>query len=39
MSRWLTVTFYRGDAKLQDGFYLHIKIANNNTKEQDVQFL
>ena len=27
-------TFYRGDAKLQDGFYLHIKITNNNTKNR-----
>lgn len=27
-------TFYRGDAKKQDGFYLHIKITNNNTKNR-----
>lgn len=27
-------TFYRGDAKQQDGFYLHIKITNNNTKNR-----
>ena len=27
-------TFYRGDAKRQDGFYLHIKITNNNTKNR-----
>lgn len=27
-------TFYRGDAKLQDGFYLHVKITNNNTKNR-----
>lgn len=27
-------TFYRGDAKKQDGFYLHIKITNNSTKNR-----
>lgn len=27
-------TFYRGDAKLQDGFYLHVKITNNNAKNR-----
>ena len=27
-------TFYRGDAKKRDGFYLHIEITNNNTKNR-----
>ena len=27
-------TFYRGDGKLQDGFYLHVKITNNNEKNR-----
>ena len=31
-------TFYRGDAKKQDGFYLHIKITNNNTKNRTFSF-
>ena len=31
-------TFYRGDAKLQDGFYLHVKITNNNAKNRTFDF-
>ena len=31
-------TFYRGDAKKQDGFYLHIKITNNNAKNRTFDF-
>ena len=27
-------TFYRGDAKKQDGFYLYVKITNNNAKNR-----
>lgn len=29
-------TFYRGDAKLQDGFYLHGQDHQQQCKEQDV---